>query len=578
MCCSSCRGGRRHALTIDEHNLGILMIVDVEKLTLKHILQRSFSLYAKLPCLAFYDEKPITYAELQTQVEALSAKLLSLGVERGDCVGLLGDNSPNWAKAYLAITTMASVAVPILPGFPDNDVRHIIRHAGCKAIFIGEKYRHKLEEFKAFPIIVLSLETLAVDDAEKSHAPFYSKLLHKKAKQAPADLPEPGEEDLAAIIYTSGTTGNSKGVMLSQRNLAFDIVHGVERFPIGRADRFLSILPLSHAFETTGGLLCPLAVGVSIYYLKGMPTPQKLLSATEIVKPTGILTVPLVVDKIFRKRILPKMRRKFIQELYHRPFFRKRLHKLAGKSLVKSLGGSLRFFMFGGASVNLDVEMFLREAGISYSSGYGMTETSPIMTINPFGAVKVGSCGKPIPGIEMKINQPNPETGIGEILVRGGIVMQGYYKNPAATQDAFTSDHWLKTGDLGYFDSEGYLFIKGRSKNVIIGASGENIYPEIVEQLLQQSPFIMECVVYSQRGRLLAKANLDSDVLDQEMTKRGLDSSQSGAFITEVLEEVRKSVNQQLPSFSYLQQIIEHPEPFEKTPTNKVKRYLYIPE
>jgi len=555
------------------------MIVNGEKMTIHHLMQRSFTLYPSLPCLAFFDEKAITYAELQKAMTALSVKLASLGVEPGDRIGLLGDNCPNWAIAYLAVTTMAAVAVPILPGFPENDIRHIIRHAGCKAIFVGEKYRHKLEELASVPLVVLSLENLSAEGGEKSHSSFYSKLLQKKsAKASAAELPRPQEQDLAAIIYTSGTTGNSKGVMLSQRNIVYDIIHSLERFPLTSADRFLSILPLSHAFETTGGMLTPLTTGVSINYLTGMPTPQKLLSATEIVKPTGILTVPLVVDKIYRKRILPKMQGRLISRLYTRPFFRKRLHKLAGKKLIKSLGGSLRFFMFGGASLNLDVETFLQDAEISYSSGYGMTETSPIMTINPFGAVKVGSCGKPIPGIELAIHQPNPETGIGEIIVRGDIVMQGYYKNPAATAASFLPDGWLRTGDLGYFDPDGYLFIKGRSKNVIVGPSGENIYPEIIEQVLQQSPFIMECVVFSHHGRLLAKAYLDSDVLDQEMSKRGLDSSHSAAFITQVLEESRKAANRELPAFSHVQQILEHPEPFEKTPTNKVKRYLYIPE
>jgi long-chain acyl-CoA synthetase len=557
------------------------MIVTIEKLTIKHLVQRSFSLYHSLPCLAFFDEKPITYAEVQNQVYQLSSKLVALGIQKGDRVGLLGDNCPNWTISYLAITSMGAVAVPILPGFTENDIRHIIRHAGCKAIFVGEKYRSKLEELEAYPLIILSLEDQSVEDTQKTQPWLYDKarVKAKSPKTTTINLPEPNEDDLAAIIYTSGTTGNSKGVMLTHRNIAYDVVHAIERFPIDSNDRFLSILPLSHAFETTGGMLCPITVGVSIYYLKGMPTPQKLLTATEIVKPTGILTVPLVVDKIFRKRILPKFQNsKLLSRLYAKPFFRKRLHKMAGKKLIKSLGGSLRFFMFGGASLNLDVETFLREAEISYSSGYGMTETSPIMTINPFGAVKVGSCGKSIPGIEMKILQPNPETGIGEIVVRGHIVMEGYYKNPTATAETFLPDSWLNTGDLGYFDEEGYLFIKGRSKNVIVGPSGENIYPEIVEQKLQQSPFIMESVVYSQKGRLTAKVYLDSDVMDQEMAKRGIDNTQFAVFITEVLENARKATNQELPAFSAVTQILQHPEPFEKTPTNKVKRYLYIPQ
>jgi long-chain acyl-CoA synthetase len=553
------------------------MIVQLAKLTIKSLMQRSFTEYAALPALAFFDERPATYAQVQANIQELSQRLKALGLHKGDRIGLLGENSPNWAMAYLTITTMGLVVVPILPGFTENDTRHIIRHAGCKAIFVSEKQRSKLEELEAYPLIILSLEDFSIEDTAKTQ-PSLGEKNRAKTKAAPGEWPEATEEDLAAIIYTSGTTGNSKGVMLSHRNIVYDVVHSIERFPITHQDRFLSILPLSHAYETTGGMLCPMAVGVSIYYLKGMPTPQKLITGMEMVKPTGVLTVPLVVDKIYRKRILPKFQKSsLMRKLYEMPFFRKRLHKIAGKKLLQSLGGSLRFFMFGGASLNIDVETFLQEAGISYSSGYGMTETSPIMTINPFGTVMVGSCGKPIPGIEMKIRHPHPETGIGEIVVSGDIVMQGYYNNPDATRETIGEDGWLKTGDLGYFDKEGYLFIKGRSKNVIVGPSGENIYPELIEQKLQQSPFVQEAVVYSHRGRLLAKVYLDPDALDQEMSTQQIEPAKSRPFIDSVLDQTRKTTNQDLPAFSHLAQLIEQTEPFEKTPTNKVKRYLYIP-
>jgi long-chain acyl-CoA synthetase len=553
------------------------MIVQLPKLTIKSLMQRSFTEYAARPALAFFDERPITYAQVQANIQELSQRLKAIGLNKGDRVGLLGENSPNWTMAYLTITTMGLVVVPILPGFTENDTRHIIRHSGCKAIFISEKQHSKLEELEAYPLIIFSLEDFSIEDSAKTR-PSLNDKSRTKSKAVPSEWPEATEDDLAAIIYTSGTTGNSKGVVLSHRNIVYDVVHSIERFPITHQDRFLSILPLSHAYETTGGMLCPMAVGVSIYYLKGMPTPQKLLTGMEMVKPTGVLTVPLVVDKIYRKRILPKMQKSsLMRKLYDMPFFRKQLHKMAGKKLLQSLGGSLRFFMFGGASLNLDVETFLQEAGISYSSGYGMTETSPIMTINPFGSVMVGSCGKPIPGIEMKIRNPHPETGIGEIIVAGQIVMQGYYNNPDATRETIGEDGWLKTGDLGYFDKEGYLFIKGRSKNVIVGPSGENIYPELIEQKLQQSPFVQEAVVYSHRGRLLAKVYLDPDALDQEMSSQQIEPAKSRPFIDSILDQTRKTTNHDLPAFSHLAQLIEQAEPFEKTPTNKVKRYLYIP-
>ena len=450
----------------------------------------------------------------------------------------------------------------------------------------AQKLRGKIEGLENSPLHSLfSMEDFSLEDMGKQHTSILEKtvkLFKKEEKQPNAAGKEtmaPEADDLAAIIYTSGTTGLSKGVMLTHRNIVSDVVNSIERFPIDSKDRFLSILPLSHTFEATGGMLCPLSVGVTIFYLKGMPTPQKLLSAMEAIHPTGLLTVPLVIDKIFRKRILPKIQsKKITNKLYHLDLFRRQLHKIAGKKLIRSFGGKLRFLMFGGAALNQDVETFLRDAKISYSTGYGMTETSPIMTINPFGKVKMGSCGKPIPGIEMKIHEPDQESGIGEIIVHGSIVMQGYYKNPEATHATFLDGGWLKTGDLGYFDDEGYLYIKGRSKNVIIGPSGENIYPEIIEQQLLHSNYLQEVVVYEDNGRLIAKAYLDFDVLDQEFEINKMGGADVEKLIHDLLETVRQETNQQLPGFSHISKIINYPEPFEKTPTNKVKRYLYVPD
>ncbi|MBN2029518.1 AMP-binding protein [bacterium] len=565
------------------------MRITLGKNTIRNLIERSMDLYAKNPCLAFVGDKPILYEHMAGKIHELASDLIGQGIEKGDRIAILGDNAPNWVIAYLTITSIGAVAVPILPGFPDADIRHILRDAETTALFISEKYRSALEELgKSHLRLLYSLENFHKEkiksfDLNKIKNPIQE--LHKKFGKRPTHQevfeasPRPEPEDLAAIIYTSGTTGFSKGVMLTHNNIVTDVIFGIEKFPIDSRDRFLSILPLSHTFEATGGMLCPLAVGICIYYMKGLPTPQKLLSAMETVKPTGVLTVPLVVDKIYRKRILPKlMGKKITAQLFRKAFFRKRLHQMAGKKLIHSLGGKLRFFMFGGASLNEDVEIFLRDAKISYATGYGMTETSPIITINPFGKVKLGSCGQPIPGIEVKIHDPDPQTGIGEIIVKGPIVMQGYYKNPEATRNTFLDPDWLRTGDLGYFDEEGYLFIKGRSKNVIVGSNGENIYPEIIEQQLLISPYIQEVIVYSWDDLVYAKAYLDQDVLDQEYERKAIPANQRDAYRKTILESIRSEINQQLPGFSKIKEIIEYPEPFEKTPTNKVKRYLYLPK
>jgi long-chain acyl-CoA synthetase len=563
------------------------MIVELEKLTIKCLLERTFELYGSLPSIATVEEQPIVYLQLKQQIQDAAGALLARGIKKGDRVAIMGENCPNWVIAYLAITSMGAVAVPILTGFPDTDTRHILRNSEAQGIFIEPKQRGKLEGMDDSTLkFSCDLENMEYKDRHKPHVGFLGKTLalfkrgrakNADAAEAQADVPEPEAEDLAVIIYTSGTTGHSKGVMLSHRNIVFDVVNGIERFPIHAEDRFLSILPLAHTFEATGGMLCPIAIGASIYYMRGLPTPQKLLAAMETVKPTAVLTVPLVVDKIFRKKILPQIQNKLIiNKLYPLPFFRKKLHQVAGRKLVQSFGNKLRFFMFGGASLNEDVEVFLRDAGISYSTGYGMTETAPIMTINPFGHVKVGSCGKPIPGIEMSIHEADAQSGIGEIIVRGPIVMSGYYKNPDATAEVFLKGGWLKTGDLGYFDAEGYLFINGRCKNVIIGPSGENIYPEAIEQKILQEPYFQEAVVFEDNGRLLVKAYLDYDVLDREFERNKLNDGEARKLTEETLELARQRINTQLPAFSQISKILEHPEPFEKTPTNKVKRYLYL--
>jgi long-chain acyl-CoA synthetase len=561
------------------------MIVDLKVQTLPALVERSFSLYGNLPAIASVGETPITYAELRERVKDLSVRMRELGVTMGHRVALLGENCPNWVVAYLAVTSMGGIVVPILPGFPDQDVRHIIRNSECIAVFASERLRRKIEAAELPGVeIFLVLDDLSAErpsgrpDGLAEKTKHLLGIVNGRARQphaATGPLPQLSEDDLAAIIYTSGTTGHSKGVMLTHRNIVSDTVGSVERFPIDSTDRFLSILPLSHAYEATGGMLCPLAVGASIFYMKGLPAPTKLIAAMQTVKPTAVLTVPLIMDAIYRKRVLASIKAGRLGWLYSFGPLRKIINRAAGKKLIAALGGKLRFFMLGGASLNEDLETFLRDAGIGYSTGYGMTEASPILTINPFQDVRVGSCGKPLPGVDIRIHDPDPATGVGEILVRGPNMMKGYYRNEEATAGVFVEAGWLRTGDLGLLDREGYLYIKGRSKNVIVGPSGENIYPEIIEHQLIKNPYVSQAIVYLRDGRLVARLYLDQDMLDQEFGHLKLSEPDLRKAVLKLLETIRAETNRQLPAFSAIQDVAEQPEPFELTPTNKVKRYLY---
>jgi long-chain acyl-CoA synthetase len=562
----------------------VTTFMDLEDLTIPALFKRSVDLYGSLPALALVGERPITYAEVDRRSEDLAGRLRNRGIRRGQTVAILGENSPQWVLAYLAVVSIGAVAVPILPGFPDADIRHIIRNSEAVAVFTSARQRPTIEGPEMAGVrTIFSLEDFSTQNmvAERGLADRAKDMLHKVGERARVDaepgaaLSGPAADDLAVVIYTSGTTGHSKGVMLTHRNIVSDVISSIEKFPIDSRDRFISLLPLSHTFEATGGLLCPLAVGVSIYYIKGLPTPKRLLTAMQTVKPTGFLAVPLIMDKVYRTQVLRKVKARGLDRLCRIAFLRKLVNRVAGRKLVRAFGGHLRFMILGGAAMSEDLEVFLQDAGIAYSTGYGMTEASPILAITPFGSPRTGSCGQPIPCVEMKIFEPDSATGVGEIIVRGPNVMKGYYKNPEATRAAFLEGRWLRTGDLGCLDGDGYLCIKGRSKNVIVGPSGENVYPELIEQKLARSPYVQQAIAYQDGGNLLARVYLDQDVLDQEFEHGRLGEQESRVLRDDLLERIRAQVNTELPVFSRLQRILEQPEPFELTPTRKIKRYLY---
>lgn len=560
----------------------------LEKLTIKCMFEESIKLYGDRPSLAHVGQKPMTYTELGQRVKEVQVLLQDRGIQKGDKVVILSENRVNWGVAYLAIVTMGAVAVPILPDFHQNEIQHIIRHSESKGIFVSEKLFPKIEdvEFPAvnFMILINNFEPIKSGTKKSGLKELLARGENElnKIKEAARKLSgkpaqDVEEDDLAAIVYTSGTTGNSKGVMLTHKNLTFDAIAAMSAKKVETTDRFLSILPLSRTYECTVGFLIPVMNGASIYYFEKPPTPRLLLDAMQKVKPTVMLSVPLVIEKIYKTRILPELQKNAVlRGLQRVPFLRNKIYEAAGKKLIKSFGGKIEFFGIGGALLAADVEAFLRKAKFPYAIGYGLTETSPISAGTGPEKTRYRSTGPALPGIQIKIHNPNPKTGEGEVWIKGPNVMKGYYRDPERTAEVITEDGWFKSGDLGVLDKDGYLYIKGRVKNMIVGPSGENIYPEEIEAYFNEFEYVLESLVYMDKGKLTARVHLNYEELDKHFANENLTETQIRERIKALLEDLRIQVNERVSTYSRIHRIIEQREPFEKTPTHKTKRYLYV--
>jgi long-chain acyl-CoA synthetase len=542
---------------------------NLENFTLPSLLERSIKLYSHRDSFGFVGESAMSYAEFNEKIQRTIFLLRKNGVNKGDKVLLLSENMPHWGVAYFATTYFGAVIVPVLPDFHPSDVHHIIRHSEAKAVFVSQKHLSTIEECEHENInFVVSLDSLELVD-ELTHK-------HHKSHEPKEVLQKPLENDFAALIYTSGTTGHSKGVMLSHKNLVTNAASSYSKVSIFPTDVFLSILPLAHTLECTVGFLVPLLHGSSVYYVNKAPTPSVLLKAFEIVRPTMMLSVPLIIEKIYKNKILPKFTGSFIMKtLYSVPFIRKILHKIAGKKLIETFGGRIRFFGIGGAGLSPHVEEFLIEAKFPYIIGYGLTETSPLIAGSILGEkVKLRSTGTAFPDVIIKIKDKNPETGEGEIIIQSPGLMMGYYKDEEKTHEVI-KDGWFYTGDLGHMDEEGFLFISGRSKNVIIGSGGENIYPEQLESIINENEAVLDALVLEQNGKLVARIHLDYELMDKMFHADKMPDAQVRENIAQYLEKMRTEINAQVSSFSKIAKFIEQIEPFVKTPTKKIKRYLY---
>jgi len=563
--------------------------IELPKLTLKALFDYSTETYADRPAVQFVDAEPITYVQLAQNVEILQEMLHTYGIKPGDRVALYSENMPNWSAIYFAVTTMGAVIVPILPDFHTSEAMHIAIHAECKAAFISQKlFEVMLDETQppAMNLLVIAdnlniLKKLstpsAVDKVLKKGGEHLSKAMEKLGKEEKGEQETViDEEDLAAIIYTSGTTGNSKGVMLSHKNLVFDATASQKVVDIFSTDRFLSILPLAHTYECTVGMIVPLLNGASIHYIQKPPTPTILIKAMTTVKPNFMLTVPLVIEKIYKNKILPNFQKNLlIKMLYAIPFVRKKLNKIAGTKLIETFGGNIRFFGVGGAGLSPTVEKFLREAEFPYCIGYGLTETAPFLAGTTPDKTKLKAIGPVIPGAELELRDQDAE-GIGTLWARGPNVMMGYYKDPEKSAEVIDDEGWFNTEDIGYLDEDGYFFMSGRAKNIIVGSSGENIYPEQIEAAINAQTFVADSLVYDDKGTLTARIHLDYDKLDEILGVSKKSETKMHAKVDELLEKIRLEVNENVSAFSRIRKVIEQREPFIKTPTKKIKRYLYV--
>jgi len=500
-----------------------------------------------------------TYGSFKEKFEFLSRKLSQYGIGAGDKVAILSHNTPNWTVAFFACVPFSRIAVPILVDSSENEVTNILQHSDSKVIFISEKLLYKLskESLNRMRLVVDidTFETIKADD---------------EGFTGDGTVAVPTPNDVAAIIYTSGTTGTAKGVMLSHRNFIANVMACNYSHKCTDKDSCISILPMAHTYELSLGVLYPIYCGATAYYLSTPPVPALLIAALKKIRPTALLTVPLIIEKIYRNSVLPTIRKSkalsWLNEHHNRL-----MCLIIGLKLKKILGGRLNFFGIGGAKLDTIVEEFLWKARFPYAIGYGLTETAPLIC-HAMGKDRYpGSIGYPVYGVEMRLDNVNPETREGEIVVKGDNVMLGYYKDPERTREAFTEDGWFKTNDVASMDDKGRYYIKGRVGNMIVGPSGENIYPEEIESLINEIEGVNEAIIVERKGKLVALIRFDENIIDWGCEGEAEFYEKIEAIKAMVMNDVNKRVSKN----SKINYVEVMKEPFDMTATRKIRRYKY---
>ena len=531
--------------------------------TLAEVFDYSTSVYSRRPAYMEFGEGTVLRFEDVREKCGILARLLSnFGIKVSDKVAVFSQNMPNWAVSFMAIVSSGRIAVPMLTELTENEITNILTHSEAKALFVSKRFFPRVPEalLERFKIIIATDDFSVLRTGEGSYT-------------CDGTISSPLPDDIAAIIYTSGTTGDAKGVMLSHKNFCANIYESWRAHKVGRRDVFLSILPLAHTYELSIGMLYPFAVGAMVCYLPKPPTPSILIPALKKVRPTAMLSVPLVIEKIYRSSIAPTMEKsRFLRRM--KKFSPALMYRLVGMRLMGTFGGRIRFFGIGGAKLDPEVEEFLHRAAFPYAIGYGVTEAAPLIcNASPFKTC-VGSTGIAAAGVQIRLENVNPATGEGEMVVKGDNVMRGYFKDYVRTRKVLSPDGWFHTGDIASMDKKRRYFIRGRLGNMIVGPSGENIYPEEIENVLNKIPYVDDALVTERDGRLVALVHLDEKAM-------GMDYGDEDRFLEELekkKQDILDFVNRRVNRNSRIGEVQVEKEPFIKTATMKIRRFLYKKE
>lgn len=521
-----------------------------------------------------YGGADFTYKEAAETIKSLHLFYQIMGIQRGDKIALLGRNSANWGAVFLSAISAGLVIVPILPDFNENDTNHILHHSEAKIVLCSKPLLSKLDLSKSPDVkAVVVLEDFSFHWAEDENVQYkladsFEYYRKNKLEKKAFAFEELQPEDLCIISYTSGTSGFTKGVMIPERSLTSNIVYAREHMALEPGNKIVSFLPMAHVYGLLFEFLFPVSTGCHITFLNRIPSPAVITEVFGKVKPHLVLSVPLVIEKIYKKRLLPTLEKPIMRILLVVPGISTILLKKIRKKLVDTFGGRFIEIVIGGAPLSEDVEKFFKRINFPFTIGYGMTECGPLVSYAAWDKTQPASAGRLVDRMEVRIESEDPMRVVGEIQVKGENVMLGYYKNEKATQEAFTKDGWLKTGDLGIIDENNFIFIKGRSKNMILGPSGQNIYPEEIEAKISNLPYIAECVVTERDGKLIAFVYPDFEAM--KMEKINVEE------LPKIMDENRKKANSHLHKYELISKIEVVSEEFEKTPKKNIKRFKYV--
>jgi long-chain acyl-CoA synthetase len=538
-------------------------------------IEQSIKQNWSIEALSNYKEPGLTYKQIAENILKFHIFFRETGVKDGDKIALVGRNSAYWCVVYLSVVTYGAVVVPLLPDFKPDDLINLINHSDAQLLIVDDKIYEQLDISRMPEITgVISLDTFKLITSNSAIIKETWPVIDEKYAKAYPDL-KPGDikfsgitnDKLAVISYTGGTTGFSKGVMITHNSLAANVRFAQNNMPLNPGDPLVSFLPLAHTYGCAFEFLFPFTYGCHITILSKTPSPAIIVQAFREIRPRLILSVPLVIEKVFKKQILPVINKPHMKMLLAIPGVNKILCKKIRDKLTESFGGRFNVIVIGGAAFNPQAEAFFRKMKFKFTVGYGMTECGPLISYASWDTTKLGASGRPVDTLEVTIDSPDPQNQIGEIILRGENVMLGYYKNEKATKEIIDENGWMHTGDLGVVDKEGNIFIKGRSKAMILGPSGKNIFPEEIEALFNNMDYIAESLVISEDNKLFALIYPDFEVMKRDNV--------SDEQLTNILEEYRKKINMQIPEFMAINKIRVHPEEFAKTPKRSIRRFLY---